>query len=80
MGLIHIFAVIIIVFYLTPFEPKAMRISYCGGNEPSKCTVVKATGRPAYRLEATEELAIGTEVALSAMPKIHKRKECIPCP
>ena len=47
---------------------------------PSKCTVVKATSRPAYRLEATEWLAIGMEAKLSAMPKTHKRKDCIPRP
>jgi len=41
---------------------------------PSKCTVVRATGRSAYKLEATEWLAIGTEATLSAMPETHKRK------
>jgi len=46
---------------------------------PSKYTVVKATGRAAYKLEATEWLAIGTQATLNAMPKTHKRKDCIPC-
>ena len=47
---------------------------------PSKCTIVRATGRAAYKLEATEWLVIGAEATLSAMPKTHKRNDCIPCP
>ena len=41
---------------------------------PSKHTVVRATGRVAYKLEATEQLAIGTEATLGAMLKTHKKK------
>jgi hypothetical protein len=46
---------------------------------PSKCTIVRAMGRTAYRLKATKESVVGTEVALSAMLKTHK-KDCIPSP
>jgi len=47
---------------------------------PSKCTVVGATVKAAYKLKATEYLAIRTEATLSARPKTHIREDCIPCP
>ena len=47
---------------------------------PSKCTIVKAIGRTAYRPKTTKESVVGIEVTLSAMLKTHKRKDYIPCP
>ena len=46
----------------------------------SKCTIVRATSRAAYKLEAMEWLAIWTETMLNAILKRHNRKDCIPCP
>jgi hypothetical protein len=46
---------------------------------PSEFTIVKAIGRTAHRLRATEQPAVGTEGTLIAMLKTHKRKDCIPC-
>jgi hypothetical protein len=41
---------------------------------PSKCTIVRAIGRMAYRPKTIMESVIGIEVTLSAMLKTHKRK------
>jgi hypothetical protein len=41
---------------------------------PSKCTIVKAIGRTAYRLRATEQPAVRVEDTLIAMLKTHKEK------
>jgi len=46
----------------------------------SKRNIVRVIGRTAYRLKATKESVVGTEVTISAMLKTHKRKDCIPCP
>jgi hypothetical protein len=46
---------------------------------PSKCTIVRAIGRTAYRPKTTKESVVGTEVMFNAMSKTHKRKDCIPC-
>jgi hypothetical protein len=47
---------------------------------PSKCKIVRAIGRTAYRTKTTKESVVGIEVTLSALLKTHKRKDCIPCP
>jgi hypothetical protein len=47
---------------------------------PSKCTIVGAIGKAAYRLRATESPTVGTEDTLTASLKTHKREDCIPCP
>jgi hypothetical protein len=47
---------------------------------PSKCTIVRAIGRTAYKLETTKESVVRAEVTLTAMHKTHQRKDCIPCP
>jgi hypothetical protein len=47
---------------------------------PSKCTVVRTTGRSACRLKAKEQSVVGAEATLSAIVKTHKRIDCIPCP
>ena len=46
---------------------------------PSKCTIVRAIGRLAFRLETKKESVVGMEATLSAMLKTQKRKDCIPC-
>jgi hypothetical protein len=45
----------------------------------SKCTIVGAIGRTAYRPKTTKESVVGIEVTFSAMLKTHKRKDRIPC-
>jgi hypothetical protein len=40
---------------------------------PSKCTIVRAIGRTAYRPKTTKKSVVETEVTLSAMLKTHKR-------
>jgi len=44
---------------------------------PSKCTIVRAIGMTAYRLETK---GVGSRDRDSAMLKTHKRKNCMPCP
>jgi len=41
----------------------------------SKCTIVRAIGRSAYRLETTKEWVVETEATLSAVLKTLKKKK-----